>query len=112
MAARNLGREVDLETGGDAVQDAPRLARGQRRTDHPSLDATSRAMRRVASRRRPRVVKQSKREIKEMFMRYKVVVTRVQVAERFGRPGQQTALTDKLHTLPRARATRSSAHCC
>jgi hypothetical protein len=112
--------EVDLETGGDAVRDASRLARGQPRTDHPSLDATSRAMRGVASPRRPRVVTQSQREIKEMFMRYKVVVTRVQVAERFVRATSEEDAAEKVQAefdrqygyfgcgRPRPRRSRSS----
>jgi hypothetical protein len=53
-------------------------------------------MRRVASRRRPSVVKQSQREIKEMFMRYKVVVTSVQVAERFVRATSEEDAAEKV----------------
>ncbi|MDF5754606.1 helix-turn-helix domain-containing protein [Spongiactinospora sp. TRM90649] len=53
--------------------------------DSSPSDATSRAMRRVANRPRPVEVKQTRREIKETYMRYKVVVTRVQVAERLVR---------------------------
>jgi excisionase family DNA binding protein len=53
--------------------------------DGPPLDATARAMRRVANRPKPTGVKQAKREINETYMRYKVVVMRVQVAERFVR---------------------------
>jgi excisionase family DNA binding protein len=89
-------RKADLKTSGGAVRDAPRLARGQRRTAHPGLDATSGAMRRVAARRRPTVVRQSQREIKEMFMRYKVVVTRVQVAERFVRATSEEDAAEKV----------------
>jgi excisionase family DNA binding protein len=59
--------------------------RAQPAPDGPSPDATARAMRRVANRSRTTEVKQRKREIKETYMRYKVVVTRVQVAERFVR---------------------------
>jgi len=88
--------EMDLKTGDDAVETPTKLARGQRSTDHPSLDATSRAMRRVASRRRPTVVKHSKREIKETFMRYKVTVTRVQVAERFVRATSEEDAAEKV----------------
>lgn len=51
----------------------------------PAPDATASAMKRVANRGRPAEVKQTKREIRERYMRYKVVVTRVQVAERFVR---------------------------
>jgi excisionase family DNA binding protein len=42
-------------------------------------------MRRVAARPRTTTVKQAKRQIRETYVRYKVVVTRVQVAERFVR---------------------------
>ena len=42
-------------------------------------------MRRVANRPKPKEVKKTRREIRETYMRYKVVVTRVQVAERFVR---------------------------
>lgn len=51
----------------------------------PPLDATASAMRRIAHRPKPTEVKQTRREIKETYVRYKVVVTRVQVAERFVR---------------------------
>jgi excisionase family DNA binding protein len=54
-------------------------------SDGPGLDATARAMRRVATRVRPSGVVQKTREIRETYVRYKVVVTRVQVAERFVR---------------------------
>lgn len=53
--------------------------------DSPWLDATARAMRRVAARPRTTTVKQARRQIRETYVRYKVVVTRVQVAERFVR---------------------------
>lgn len=53
--------------------------------DLPRLDATARAMRRVTARPRTTTVKQAKRQIRETYVRYKVVVTRVQVAERFVR---------------------------
>jgi hypothetical protein len=53
-------------------------------------------MRRVASPRRPTVVKHSQREIKETFMRYKVVVTRVQVAERFVRATSEEDAAEKV----------------
>jgi hypothetical protein len=36
-------------------------------------------------RRQPRSVKQTKRQVRETYVRYKVVVTRMQVAERFVR---------------------------
>lgn len=51
----------------------------------PPTDATARAMRRVKTKARTQRPKQTKREIRETYMRYKVVVTRVQVAERFVR---------------------------
>lgn len=60
------------------------LTRGQRRADHPVPDTTARAMQRVERRPKPSV-KHSSRTVQESFMRYKVVVTRVQVAERFVR---------------------------
>jgi excisionase family DNA binding protein len=61
----------------------PQTQDGQRCTDQPALDATSRAMRRVAARKMPTQPQVFKRENKEIYMRYKVVVTRDQVAERF-----------------------------
>ena len=61
----------------------------------PPLDATSRAMRRVASRKQP-TVKQTTREIRETYMRYKVVVTRVQVAERFVRAADEEDAAQKV----------------
>lgn len=63
----------------------PSLKRGERRADHPMPDTTARAMQSVARRKRPSAVVRTKREIRETYMRYKVVVTRVQVAERFVR---------------------------
>ncbi|WP_147268321.1 helix-turn-helix domain-containing protein [Spongiactinospora rosea] len=59
--------------------------RAQATPDGPPSNATARAMSRVANRPKLTEVKQTKREIKETYMRYKVVVTRVQVAERFVR---------------------------
>jgi hypothetical protein len=53
-------------------------------SDEPRLDATARVMRRVANRGNPAGVRAA-REIRETYMRHKVVVTRVQVAERFVR---------------------------
>lgn len=61
----------------------------------PPLDATSRAMRRVASRKQT-TVKQTTREIRETYMRYKVVVTRVQVAERFVRAADEEDAAKKV----------------
>jgi hypothetical protein len=72
--------------------EVPRLNRGQHRSDHPTPDATARAMLRVTARKKPTKIVHFKREIKEIYMRYKVVVTRVQVAERFVRaPGEEEA---------------------
>jgi excisionase family DNA binding protein len=65
---------------------------GEHGTGHPQMDTTARAMQRVARRKKPSVVAQTKREIRETYMRYKVVVTRVQVAERFVRaPSEEDA---------------------
>jgi hypothetical protein len=66
---------------------APMIDLPARRTvsDGSGLDATARAMRRVATRVKPSGVVRKTREIREAFMRYKVVFTRVQVAERFVR---------------------------
>lgn len=72
-----------IDPGRDVVRAAK--PRPNRAADDVTPDATTRAMRRVAQRRRPIEVKRTSREIKETFMRYKVVVTRVQVAERFVR---------------------------
>jgi excisionase family DNA binding protein len=78
---------------------APLLS-GDRRSgsvsDVPALDATSRAMRRVATRRKPTKIARTRREIKETYMRYKVVVTRVQVAERFIRATSEEDAADKV----------------
>ncbi|MGW5643710.1 helix-turn-helix domain-containing protein [Saccharopolyspora sp. NPDC003762] len=69
-----------------------RLAPTMHRADGPPLDATARAMQRVARRAKPSTIKRTAREIKETYMRYKVVVTRVQVAERFVRaPSEEEA---------------------
>lgn len=64
--------------------------------DGPPLDATAQAMRRVASRKKPSMVKQTKRQIMESYMRYKVVVTRVQVAERFVRATSEEDAASKV----------------
>ncbi|MCE5288721.1 MAG: hypothetical protein LLG14_05710 [Nocardiaceae bacterium] len=53
--------------------------------DRFPLDATARAMRRVKAKSKTTEIKQTKRVINETYMRYKVVVSRVQVAERFVR---------------------------
>ncbi|MBK8078179.1 MAG: helix-turn-helix domain-containing protein [Kineosporiaceae bacterium] len=89
--AYESGPTTDHLLGGgdltDPGRDTVRAAkpRPNRAADDVTPDATTRAMRRVAQRRRPIEVKQTSRQIKETFMRYKVVVTRVQVAERFVR---------------------------
>lgn len=96
--------EYDLEHGESRARPALEivdqvlapLARGQHRADHPSPDATARAMRRVRKRETPNQVKQSKREIKEVYMRFKVVVTRVQVAERFVRATTEDEAAEKV----------------
>jgi hypothetical protein len=69
----------------------------------PPLDATASAMRLIAHRPKPTELKQTRREIKETYMRYKVVVTRVQVAERFvrapqpaRRPGPRTRIPPRV----------------
>lgn len=64
--------------------------------DGHAVDATAHAMRQVQSRRKPRVIKHTKREIRETYMRYKVVVTRVQVAERFVRAPDEEAAAAKM----------------
>ena len=75
----------DEDVDGALSDDRPSpRKRGRPPAPPPTPDATTRHMRRVAARPKS-VVKQSKREIKETYMRYKVVVTRVQVAERFVR---------------------------
>jgi excisionase family DNA binding protein len=74
-------REFDFElTAKPARRGQPSVS-----PDSPRLDATARAMRRVAARPRTTTVKQAKRQIRETYVRYKVVVTRVQTAERFVR---------------------------
>ncbi|GAB6987904.1 helix-turn-helix domain-containing protein [Nocardioides pyridinolyticus] len=75
--------DEDLDPTPSATPSRP-PSRGRPPGPPPTPDATARHMRRVAARPKP-VIKQSKREIKETYMRYKVVVTRVQVAERFVR---------------------------
>lgn len=71
--------------------DQPLLDRGQREVDCPPRDTTTRVMQRVGQRQRPTMI-YTKREILETYMRYKVVVTRVQVAERFVRaPSEEEA---------------------
>lgn len=82
-----------VSDGTDRTPSSPRaLEPGQRRADHSPTDATARAMQRVARRSRPTRVTHTRREIKETYMRYKVVVTRVQVAERFVRaPSEEMA---------------------
>jgi excisionase family DNA binding protein len=70
-----------------------------RERSHPDAEpqpqaTTARLMRQVANRKKPSSIVRSKREIRETYMRYKVVVTRVQVAERFVRaPSEEEAAT-------------------
>lgn len=73
------------------VAGVPPRERGQRGVEAPS-DTTARLMRQVANRKKPSSIVRTKREIRETYMRYKVVVTRVQVAERFVRaPSEEEA---------------------
>jgi excisionase family DNA binding protein len=53
-------------------------------------------MRRVAARPKTTTVKQTKRQIRETYVRYKVVVTRVQVAERFVRATSEEDAASKV----------------
>ncbi|MFI5614045.1 helix-turn-helix domain-containing protein [Amycolatopsis sp. NPDC051903] len=70
------------------------LTRDQRRTDEPVLDTTARAMQRLN--RRPQTpAKRTTRTVQETYMRYKVVVTRVQVAERFVRASSEEDAASK-----------------
>ncbi len=62
----------------------------------PRPDSTARAMRRVTARPRHAEVKRTKREIRERYVRYKVVVTQVQVAERFVRATSEEDAAAKL----------------
>jgi excisionase family DNA binding protein len=70
------------------------LTRGQRRADHPVPDTTARAMQRLSRPKSP--VKHTTRTIQETYMRYKVVVTRVQVAERFIRATSEEDAASKV----------------
>jgi hypothetical protein len=54
-------------------------------------------MRRVAARTKPSGVVRTTREIRETYMRYKVVVTRVQVAERFLRATSEEDAAKKVN---------------
>lgn len=80
-----------------ASDDDPARSRGRGRPPAapPTPDATARQMRRVPATKKPPAVKQTKREIKETYMRYKVVVTRVQVAERFIRATSEEVAAEK-----------------
>ena len=69
---------------------------GEPEVDQPPPDVTARAMLRVARRKRPTTVVHTQGEIREPFMRYKVVVTRVQVAERFVRAPSEEAAAGKI----------------
>lgn len=72
----------------------PRRAWGNE--DDQPVDATVRAMRQMRRRKHATKVKQNQREIREVYMRYKVVVTRVQVAERFVRASDEEAAAAKV----------------
>ena len=86
------GRELDFElVGGPLGRQRPCPAPGA-----PPLDATARAMRRVAARPKTTTVKQTKRQIRETYVRYKVVVTRVQVAEGFVRATSEEDAASKV----------------
>jgi len=86
------GRELDFElVAGPLRRQRPCPALGA-----PPLDATARAMRRVAARPKTTTVKQTKRQIRETYVRYKVVVTRVQVAERFVRATSEEDAASKV----------------
>jgi excisionase family DNA binding protein len=74
-------REFDCEL----VERPVRRVRPPLTPDAPRLDTTARAMRRVTARPKTTTVRQTKRQVRETYVRYKVVVTRVQVAERFVR---------------------------
>jgi excisionase family DNA binding protein len=74
-------QEFDFELVARPV----RPARPPLTPDAPRLDTTARAMRRAAARPKTTTVEHTKRQIRETYVRYKVVVTRVQVAERFVR---------------------------
>jgi excisionase family DNA binding protein len=64
--------------------------------DDQPVDATVRAMREIKRRRTPTRIAQKQREIREVYMRFKVVVTRVQVAERFVRASDEEAAAGKV----------------
>lgn len=63
-----------------------------------SPDTTARAMYRIANRPKTKDVVRTRREIRETYMRYKVVVTRVQVAERFVRATSEEDAAAKVQT--------------
>jgi excisionase family DNA binding protein len=86
------GRDLDFElVAGPLRRQRPCPALGA-----PPLDATVRAMRRVAARPKTTTVKQTKRQIRDTYVRYKVVVTRVQVAERFLRATSEEDAASKV----------------
>jgi excisionase family DNA binding protein len=91
--------EYYLEHGAFApsrtpASEAGSFGRGER-PEIPRPDNTSMAMRRVRNRTQPEVV-HTKREIKETYVRYKVIVTRVQVAERFVRATSEEEAASKV----------------
>lgn len=81
---------------GRADEESPVRKSGVGVAERDRLDATARAMRRVTNRPKPKEVKRSRREIRETYMRYKVVATRVQVAERFVRATNEEDAASKV----------------
>lgn len=98
--ASEPGPERDLRPRRGRLRQAaePKVNFRQQRAvpDEPRLDATARAIRRVAARPKPAGVVQRTREIRGTYMRYKVVVTRVQVAERFVRATSEEDAAQKV----------------
>lgn len=81
---------------GPADEESPQRKGGVGVAERDRLDATARVMRRIANRPKPKEVKRTRREIGENYMRYKVVVTRVQVAERFVRATNEEDAASKV----------------
>lgn len=91
-----FGRYPPLVTSRAEVRGVPACERDQRGAEPQHLDTTARLMQQVAKRKKPSTVVRRKREIRETYMRYKVVVTRVQVAERFVRAPSEEEAADKV----------------
>ncbi|TCO15720.1 excisionase family DNA binding protein [Kribbella steppae] len=88
-----MPRPEPPETGTAALPaQPPALAR----REEPAPESTARQMRRVAARKKSTAVKQVQRTIKETYLRYKVVVTRVQVTERFVRATSEEDAAEKI----------------